>query len=184
MLVFDLPEEEQYNNKTNEFCYLPEIKNLQFEHSLLSLSKWEMHYHKPFLSEKEKTAEETIYYLKCMCINGDKYGIEVFERIARNPKLIRELHDYIENPMTATTIREDPNQKKNHDVITSEIIYYDMIALQIPIEFEKWHLNRLMMLIRVCSIKNEPPKKMSKHEIYARNAAMNAERQARMKTKG
>lgn len=183
MLVLNLPADEEFDSTTNEFIYNPEIKNIQFEHSLLSLSKWEMHYHKPFLSKQEKTTEETIYYLKCMCLNDRNVPDNTFNRIARNPSLVREIHDYLENPMSATTFSDNEN-KPNNSIITNELIYYDMIALQIPIDFEKWHLNRLLTLIKVCSIKNQPPKKMSKSEIYARNAEMNAERKAKLNTKG
>lgn len=184
MLVLNLPADEQFDSATNTFVYEKEVRNLQFEHSLLSLSKWEMHYHKPFLSRQEKTTEEIIYYFKCMCINDRGYGDEIFERIARSPKLIKQIQEYIDNPMSATTFREDENRRVNNEIITNEILYYDMIALQIPIEFERWHLNRLMTLIRVCSIKNQPPKKLSRNEIYARNNALNAERLAKMKSKG
>ena len=95
---------------------------------------------------------------------------------------IQEIVNYINAPMTATTIRD--TGKSNHEIVTSELIYYWMISLNIPVKFEKWHLNRLITLIRVCSIKNQPAKKMSRGEIMQRNAALNAARKKRWNTKG
>lgn len=183
MLKFTLPESEYFNEATNEFITQPGM-TLKFEHSLLSLTKWEMHYHKPFLTKEEKSSSETIYYLKCMCLNGDELPIETFNRVARNKKMMQIIADYIANPMTATTFRKDPNEPSNNEIVTNELIYYQMTMLHIPFETEKWHLNRLLTLIRVCAIKQNPPKKMSREEIYARNAALNAERRARLHTTG
>ena len=97
---------------------------------------------------------------------------------------IDKVNSYIQAPMTATTFMEDKSGKGNREIITSELIYYWMIALNIPFECQKWHLNRLLTLIRVCNIKNTPPKKRSKRDIMNQNAALNAARRRKFNTSG
>ena len=180
MLTVTIPDQEWFNDVTQEFV---EIKgrDLILEHSLVSLSKWESLYHKPFLTREEKTRAETLNYIKCMTITQNVPDV-IFKAI--DAKTINLVMAYIENPMTATTFTEDEKQKKvNKDVITAEIIYYWMVALQIPMECQKWHLNRLLTLINVCNIKNQP-KKMSKAEILRRNRTLNAQRRAQLNTRG
>ena len=159
----------------------PKYKALQLEHSLVSVSKWESKWHKSFLSRKDKTSEEIMDYIKCMTLtkNVDQ---EIYNNLSMDN--ISSINEYIENPMTATFFSEDNSGKKNNDVITSELIYYWMITLQIPVEFEKWHLNRLLTLIRVCEVKNQPPKKMSRSQVMSRNAALNAARRKKYNSKG
>lgn len=183
MLVIELDEDEIFNNVTQTFTKI-EARTLHFEHSLRSLREWEAYYKKPFLSEEKRTTEETIYYIKCMCLDGDDLGLEVFYSMANKPENAKKIQEYINDPHTATTIKNDDNQKKNKEVLTAELIHYYMIAMQIPESYENWHLNQLLVLIQVCSIKNQPPKKMSKAEIYARNAKLNAERKAKFNSKG
>lgn len=181
MLQIKVPlTQEGWDEKKQEFVE-PEYRILQLEHSLVSLSKWEARWCKAFFSKEEKTYEETLDYIKCMTItqnvNPDVYKYLTRENIA-------QINKYIEAPMTATCFYDDKVGKNNREKVTSELIYYWMIALNIPFECQKWHLNRLLTLIKVCNIKNQPPKKMSKREIMSRNAALNAARRKQLNTRG
>lgn len=183
MLEITIPEQEIFIEKTNEFVNFKETK-LQLEHSLISVKKWEEKWHKPFLKDKDKNSEELTDYIRCMTINKN-----VDQRIYRYipAHLIDEISKYIKDPATATTINEDnlPNGiGKTGEGVTAEIIYYWMIALNIPVEFQKWHLNSLITLIRVTSIKNGPKRKMSRKEEQSQRAALNAARRAKHHTKG
>lgn len=178
MLQITIPAVEVFNSKTDEFVTIKEQK-ITLEHSLVSISKWESKWKKPFISKKEKTVEEIIDYVRCMCLTQN-VDSRVFNNLSEEN--VKEIKAYIEDPMTATTLPKDSKQGK--EVITSELIYYCMIACNIPIEFQKWHLNRLMTLIRVCEIKNSPQKKMSRKEILARNKALNDARRKKLGTTG
>lgn len=180
MLQITVPEKEIYDESTNEFIAVKEC-TLQLEHSLISLSKWESKWCKPFIHTPDKTVEETIDYVKCMTITQHVNPL-VYQCLTS--KNIREINQYIEAPMTATTFSDDRNGKRNREIITSEILYYQMIALNIPFECQKWHLNRLITLIRVCAIKNQPLKKMSKQELVSRNRALNEARKKQLNSKG
>ena len=180
MLTITVPATEEFDEIKGEFVYTKE-QTLQLEHSLISISKWESRWCKPFLAKQEKTTEEVIDYVRCMTLNknidDDVYGCLTQANITA-------INDYIGAPMTATTFSGNELGKKNGEQITSELIYYWMIALQIPFECQKWHINRLLTLIRVCNVKNAPPKKMSKREIMSRNSALNAARKKQLNTKG
>ena len=174
-----------FNEETERFI---EVKptTLTLEHSLIAISKWESKYHIPFLKEDEKTPEQLEYYFKCMTINQnvDPY---VYKALTYSQQ--KQILDYIHDPMTATWFGDDKDKPgkgrgRRPEVITSELIYYWMVALQIPSEYEKWHLNRLLTLIQVCNSYNQPPKKMSKSEIIRNNDALNAARRAKMHTRG
>lgn len=180
MLRLTIPAVEQWDEEKMEFISSKET-TLQLEHSLVSLSKWESKWQKPFYSKTERTMDEIIDYVKCMTITKNVPD-EVYMYMTRDN--VNEVSAYIENPMTATTFSDQNVKKGSNEQITAEIIYYWMVSLQIPMECEKWHLNRLITLIRVCSIKNAPPKKMSKHEIMNRNRALNAARKKQMNTTG
>lgn len=181
MLYIEVPlENEKWDENKQEFIE-PKKQILKLEHSLVSLSKWESIYHKPFLSNAPKTDEETITYVRCMTITQN-VPLEVYSRLS--DQNIIDINSYIDDPMTATKIIKQPNGKQNFEPITSELIYYWMFELKIPMECQKWHLNKLLTQIELCSIKNQPPKKMSKQEITARNAAINAQRRREMNTKG
>lgn len=181
MLTITVPiSPEGWDEAKQEFVE-PKYQTLQMEHSLISLSKWESKWQKPFYSKKGMTDEETLDYIKCMTLNKN-IDPDVYSHLTREN--IKAVMDYISNPMTATTFGKEDKGPNNKEVITSELIYYWMIASNIPLECEKWHLNRLITLIRVCSIKNNPPKKRSRREIMSRNAALNAARRKQMNTNG
>ena len=180
MLQLTIPAREMWDERNNEFVYTNE-QTLQLEHSLISLSKWESKWNKPFLSKESKTYEETLDYVKCMTLT-QKVSPEIYANLT--DENMRDIQRYIEDPMTATTFSEEKNTKGNREIVTSELIYYWMIALGIPLECEKWHLNRLLTLVRVCNIKNSPPKKMGKNAIMSRNASPNAARRKRLNSKG
>ena len=182
MLQITIPATEGWDDNKEEFVPVDKEVTLQLEHSLISLSKWESKYCKAFLSKKAKTDEETLDYIKFMTITPN-IKPEVYYRLTNEN--IEEINQYIESPMTATYFSEMPGGSSNSEQITSELIYYWMIALNIPFDpCQKWHLNRLLTLVRVCNIKNQPSKKMSRREIMNRNAALNAQRRAQMGSRG
>ena len=181
MLQLVVPMEPEMWDEANEVFIPPKTVTLQLEHSLVSLSKWESKWCKPFLSNKGLTDEESLDYIKCMVISNN-VNPEVFDHFTKDN--VKAVIDYINAPMTATTFSKESNGKTNKEIVTSELIYYWMIAYNIPSEYQKWHLNRLLTLIRVCGIKNAPPKKMGKGEIMRNNAALNAARRAKLHSKG
>lgn len=180
MLTLQIPKIEAWDEKTEEFVTINSF-NLQLEHSLLSLSKWEAKTCKPFLSRDNLSNEELIEYIRCMTITQN-VNPRFYELIP--PDIYNKINDYISAPMTATTFSNERSTKGSATVVTSELIYFWMISYNIPFECEKWHLNRLLTLIRVCEAKNSPGKKMSKQEILNRNRALNASRRAKTKSKG
>lgn len=179
MLRITIPSIELYDEKNNEFFSSKE-QTLQLEHSLVSISKWESKWHKPFLTKEEKTIEETMDYIRCMTITQN-VDDKIYKCITDDN--LKQVKDYIEDDMTATTFSNE-SKTTNREIITTEIIYYWMIAFNIPFECQKWHLNRLLTLINVCNIKNSPKKKMSKNEIMSRNSALNTARRKALHSKG
>ena len=180
MLQITTQPVEFFDEKTQEFIN-KKAQVLQLEHSLISISKWEQKWHKAFLTNKEKSLEETIDYIRCMTLNRD---VDPFCYYFISSEDIDRIDQYISDSMTATYFRDDKTPNRSSEVVTSELIYYWMISLNIPFECQKWHLNRLLTLIKVCQIKNSPPKKRSKREIMAQNAALNAARRKRLNSKG
>lgn len=180
MLDIVIPGQEFFDEEKNEFVYTKPV-SLKMEHSLISVSKWESKWHKAFLSKRERTAEETLDYFRCMTVNH--VDPSVFDYLTTEN--VNTIVDYINEPMTAVYINNDfENAPRSRDTTTSELLYYYMIALGIPFECEKWHLNRLLSLIHVCEIKNQPPKKMSKSAISKRNQKLNAARRKKYNTRG
>ena len=182
MLQITIPAREQWDEKKQEFIETEEYV-LKLEHSLASLSKWESKWCQPFLSKKGLTEEETLDYIKCMTLNEEDVPDNIYANITSD--LVYKISEYIEAPMTATWFsKENGGKKSNNEVVTAELIYYWMIALQIPFDCEHWHLNKLLTLVRICNIKNAPPKKRSKRDILSQNAALNAARRKQLNTKG
>jgi hypothetical protein len=180
MLTIIVPGVEMFDDQAQEFVTIGDV-TLQLEHSLVSLSKWESIYEKPFLGNSEKTTEEVLAYVKAMTLTPD-VPKEVYLKLSESN--LTDINNYIDAKMTATWFSEAPGAPKSREVITSEVIYYWLIVFQIPFECEQWHLNRLFTLIRVCNIKQAKPKKMSRAEIAARNRELNAQRKAQFGTTG
>lgn len=183
MLEIIIPEAELLDSKTNSFIQVKETK-LQLEHSLLSISKWESKHRKPFLGDGKVGArlepEEFLDYIRDMTMTKNVDPNVYYNLDIDN---LRKINAYIDDPMTATTFSNSP-QTNSNQVITAEIIYWEMIALNIPFECQKWHLNRLMTLIRVCSIKKEKPEKMPYKDMVAQRKALNAQRKAHHRSRG
>lgn len=180
MLTLKIEGKEFYDDSKQEFVYVKSC-TLRMEHSLVSLSKWEAKYNVPFVDAKGKrTTAQVVDYFRFMTITRD---VNPFVYYAMDEPTIKRINEYINAPMTATTIH-DTTKPGPQPVITSELIYYWMISLGIPWECEKWHLNRLLTLIQVCNAKNSPPKKMGKAELAARNRALNEARRKKLNTRG
>ena len=186
MLKIDIIGGDMFNEETETFITIKPT-TLSLEHSLIAISKWESKYHKPFLKEEEKTPEELKYYIECMTITPN-VDPNIYKTMPSWQ--VEEILNYIKDPMTATWFGDDGKKSSGRgvkeEIITSELIYYWMVALQIPAEYEKWHINRLLTLIQVCNVKNAPNdnKKMSKNEISRNYDAINAARRAKLHTKG
>lgn len=179
MLTLFIPRTERFDEATQQF--VDEGWTVELEHSLVSLSKWESIFKKPFLSKEDKTSEETLGYIKAMIISS---GIPDEALNYMTQGNVDAINAYVSDEMTATTIAELPGQKQNTEKITNELIYYWMSVLGVPIACEVWHLNRLLTFIKVCNAKNTPPKKMPKNEALRRQRELNAQRRAQLGTSG
>jgi len=182
MLKIEIPETEIFNPLTNEFIVVKR-QTVVLEHSLVSISKWESKWHKPYLDKRyEKTKEEAIDYIRCMTLTQN---VDPKTYYCIPDSETKKIVEYINDPMTATWFSNEENQKgRSQPIITSEILYYWMIAYQIPFECQKWHLNRLITLIKVCDEKNKKPRKMNRNEQYAKRSSLNAARRAKHHSKG
>lgn len=179
--VITIPEQEFFNSETNEFYKIKET-TFKIEHSLVSIAKWESKWHIAFLDDKvEKTNEMMLDYIRCMTISQN-VDPNIYNYLT--PEVIQEINDYIGDPMTATVFANTNKGINRGEFVTNELVYYWMIAQNIPLECEKWHFNRLMTLIRICGEKNQDPKKMNKRDILNRNRALNEARKKAHKTRG
>ena len=179
MLRITIPSRELWDEK-NEMFIITKGAELSLEHSLVSISKWESKWKKPFLGV-ERTREETIDYIRCMTISQN-VDPSVYMNIDNS--ILRKVNEYINDSMTATWFTEQKNKPVTKKKITAELIYYWMISLGIPFECQKWHLNRLLTLIRVCELKNTPSKKMSKRAVAHQNTSLNAQRRRMSGSRG
>lgn len=180
MLSIVVGATEAYDEATQEFTTQGGVE-LQFEHSLLSVSKWESKYEKPFLGKTEKSTEEVLDYIRFMLLTPNPPG-DFLEKLSKEN--VEEINAYVDRKMTATWFSDQPGAPRSSEVITSELIYYWMTVFHIPFECETWHLNRLFTLIRICNVKQAKPQKMSRSEIAQRNRELNARRKAQLGTKG
>ena len=190
MLRVEIPEQKDIFDESTQM-FLPETKKtvLNLEHSLIAISKWESKWKVPYLDPNiKKSHEMEIDYIKCMTINNNLIDPNVYNAIPIS--IYKQILDYIADPMTATQFKSTNNVKKRgssitgEKIITSELLYYYMIANNIPSEYEKWHVSRLMVLIRICGIKNGPVKKKSKQEIISENDRINEERRNQLHSTG
>ena len=190
MLRVEIPEQKDIFDESTQM-FLPETKKtvLNLEHSLIAISKWESKWKVPYLDPNiKKSHEMEIDYIKCMTINNNLIDPNVYNAIPM--PIYKQILAYIADPMTATQFNSTNNVKKRgssitgEKIITSELLYYYMIANNIPSEYEKWHISRLMVLIRICGIKNGPVKKRSKQEIISENDKINEERRKRLHSTG
>lgn len=179
MLTLNVPEIDLFNDETQTFTLIPAVV-LELEHSLVSISKWESVWEKPFLAPEQKTSEETFSYIEQMCLTPNVPS-EVFRNLSHDH--MRQINVYIDAKMTATWFKEEA-KRASREVVTAEIVYYWLVALNIPFECETWHFNRLITLIKVCNQKNSPPKKMSRREILNQNRQINAARRQQYGTSG
>ena len=189
MLEITVPKKEWYDEQKNEFTNV-KAQKIRLEHSLLSISKWESKWKRPFLDESYRMSyEEILDYIRCMTLtqNVDSY---VYRAMTREN--LRDIMNYMKDPMTATTFTMDklkpnggkPKRGPKSRIVTSEVLYARMVQYGVPLEAERWHLNRLLTLLRVLGEESKDKKPMSKREIMKQNAALNAARRKRLNTKG
>jgi hypothetical protein len=180
MLKIRIEGEEAFDQSTGQFIDIDPI-DLVLEHSLVSISKWESKFQKPFLAPVDKTSEEVLAYVDCMIVSPEN-----MENIVQqlSPIALQQINNYINSKESATTFGTLPERKGRGETITSELIYYWMVAFNIPFECENWHLNRLFALIQICNVKNSKPKRIPRNEIAARNRELNEQRKAQLNTKG
>lgn len=172
-----------------ELFYYPKKQEITIEHSLVSLSKWESKWKTYFVGNTDITVAQFVDYVRCMTITQN-VDPELYKCLYNDPDTIKKIADYMADPMTATTINEAAlklsggNRLISSKRTTSELIYYWMTALNIPFECQKWHLNRLLTLIKVASIESQPPKKMGKADAMRQQSSINAMRKAQHHTRG
>ena len=182
-MIFHVPVSESYDEARNEFIKYPEV-TIKMESSLVAISKWESKYHKSFFRKNDKSKEEILYYMYCMVYEPEDLSYEHFLNfISSDRRRYNAITEHINDPMTAIHFM-DEEKSHSSDTITSEIVYYQMIQYNIPVEFENWHINRLLTLIKVCAIKNSPKKKRSMRSIMEDYDRINELRKKQLGTRG
>jgi len=181
MLEIVVPASEGWDEQKEQFVPIQKEQTIVLEHSLVSISKWESKWQKPYFSKELKTIEETLDYIKCMTITQN-VNPEVYQRLSTDN--IAKINEYMDSPMTATWINDNASRSNNRTTMTSELMYYNMIAYNIPFECQKWHINRLITLMRICDIKNRKPEKTTNSDILKRNAALNARNRKKYNSNG
>lgn len=179
-IKINIPSQEFFDESTGEFTNV-EGTSIVLEHSLISIAKWESKWHIPYLNNKDKTIEQALDYLRCMTITQN-VDPEIYKYIPESES--RRLEAYINDPMTATTITKQEGKGGSRKILTAEVIYFYMLSYNIPADFDKWHLNRLLTLIEVFNEENKPKKKMSKQQAISRYASLNAARRAKLNSAG
>lgn len=180
MLRIEIPSSDLYNEDTEEFITIDGVV-LDLEHSLVSLSKWESKFQKPFLSSHNKSEDEVLGYIECMIVTKN-FPADAVKMLSQAN--LDQINEYINSKESATIINEMPGGKGRGEIITSELIYFWMINFSIPFECEFWHLNRLFSLIQICNIKNSKTKPRSRRAIAERNRQLNEQRKAKLGTRG
>lgn len=180
MLKLEISQREGFNERTMEFI---EVKacTLHLEHSLIAISKWESKWHKPFLNGEKHSVAEIKDYVRCMCLDNN---IDPMTFQLLTPKEMDQIMSYVDDPMTGTTFGKTDNGEENHEIMSSELLYYYMVANQVPFECQKWHINRLLVLLKICGIKAQAAggggkPKMSKHQLLEKYAGIHAANKAK-----
>lgn len=176
MLELYIPDSDFFDEETSEFIT---VKGglFKFEHSLYSMSLWEAKYKKSFLELKQYTNDELTDYTIFMCQTR-------LDPLLVTTGVTRQVLEYIADSRTATRIQNGNTRQAKTTVLTSEVIYSMMVAYNVPFETQHWHLNRLMTLLQVISIRQSPQKKKSTQEVYEENHKLNEQRKQQLKTKG
>ena len=180
MLYLTIASGELFDERTDTFITTKE-RTIKLEHSLISISKWESKWHETFLKKNKKTNEQVLDYIRCMTIGGN---VEPEIYLAISEPNLEIINKYIEDPMSATFFNSEPGGSSG-EPLTSELIYYWMSAFQIPFEpCEMWHLNRLLNLIKIANLKNQPKKKKNSKDLAAQRYAINEKRRQQLGTTG
>lgn len=180
MLTIIVTGDELFDEETETFATVGDIK-VELEHSLISLSKWESEFEKPFLGPGQKSSEEVLGYIRAMILTPN-LPPDILQRMTHFN--LAQINKYIDSKQSATTFPDLPKTKGRREIITAELIYFWMVSYSIPFECENWHLNRLFSLLRVCDIKNSKKKKIPRNQLAAQRRELNAQRRAQLGTTG
>lgn len=172
MLELTIDDTSLWDPKTERFYDL-KGQTLVLEHSLVSLSKWEEKWHKPFFTSNALTNEEIIDYIRCMTVNRN---VDPLVYNCLTDAQFKAIEEYIADQHTATWFSNSAKEHGPKTIITAERIYHLMFAYGIDKDCEKWHLNRLLTQIRVEYEESKPKKKQSKRELADHHRALNAAR--------